>query len=328
MHGLYLLWWVQEKGIPAPIVATILAAGDLALMVLEVPTGWLADRFGHRASLIAGSFAQILGMLLCWLGDGIGGLIAASVLVALGDAFRSGADQALLYRTCQALGCEEAFQRIEARARAIQIAALVGLVLAGGAIVKAWGFDVGWAVETALCAVGLAIAFSMTEPPSAVSDARVSSRGHATISWSMALLILPASLLGGAAGAASFLAQTAGRGDPEGVTMLVAGDYVGRSCGLCAGGRCSGVGIRGQATLAALGAALMGGPLLPLVSLGRRRAVFSRRGRHSAAGRRDSAASGRRRTRTRGFCRERVRHGVFDDRPATRRILASNTITA
>ena len=177
MHGLYLLWWVQEKGMPAPIVATILAAGDLALMGLEVPTGWLADRFGHRASLIAGSLAQILGMLFCWLGEGIAGLIVASVLVALGDAFRSGANQALLYRTCQALGCEEAFQRIEARARAIRIATLVGLVLAGGAIVKARGFDVGWAAETALCAVGLAIAFAMTEPPAVDSDAGVFPRG-------------------------------------------------------------------------------------------------------------------------------------------------------
>ena len=39
MHGLYLLWWVQEKHVPAPTVAVILALGDLALMALEVPPG-------------------------------------------------------------------------------------------------------------------------------------------------------------------------------------------------------------------------------------------------------------------------------------------------
>jgi len=54
MHGLYLLWWVQERAIPASIVAAILAAGDLAIVAFEVPTGWFADRFGHRVSLIIG----------------------------------------------------------------------------------------------------------------------------------------------------------------------------------------------------------------------------------------------------------------------------------
>ena len=97
MHGLYLLWWVQEKHVPVAVVAALLAAGDLTITALEIPTGWLADRYGHRVSLIAGSLAQVVGMVMCWLGEGIPGLLSAILLVAIGDAFRSGADQALLY---------------------------------------------------------------------------------------------------------------------------------------------------------------------------------------------------------------------------------------
>ena len=114
MQGLYLLWWVQEKHVSAATVAVILALGDLALMVLEIPTGWLADKFGHQKSLIAGSAVQVVGMLLCWLGQGLPGMLTANLLVALGDALRSGADQALLYRSCLALDCETDFQRIQA----------------------------------------------------------------------------------------------------------------------------------------------------------------------------------------------------------------------
>src|SRR5690349_11123177 len=120
MHGLYVLYWVREQHVPAALVAAALVAGDVALTLLEVPTGWLADRFGHRASLIAGSILQVAGMVLWWLGPGVPGLFAASLCVALGDAFRSGADQALLYRSCAAVGRADAFQRIEARAHAIQ----------------------------------------------------------------------------------------------------------------------------------------------------------------------------------------------------------------
>ena len=105
---------------PPAVVATILAVGDLALMGLELPTGWFADRCGHRASLIVGSFLQVLGMTWCWLGEGVWGLVTASVLVALGDGFRSGADHAFLYRTCLVLNREADFQKIQARAEAFR----------------------------------------------------------------------------------------------------------------------------------------------------------------------------------------------------------------
>src|SRR5689334_15368321 len=147
MHGLHLLWWVEGRHMPVAIVASLLAAGDLTITALEIPTGWLADRFGHRASLIAGSCLQVAGMFLCWRGEGIAGLLAAIVCVALGDVFRSGADQALVYRSCVALDREPAFQTIESRARSIQLVALVALTLAGGAIVARWGFAAGWFAE-------------------------------------------------------------------------------------------------------------------------------------------------------------------------------------
>lgn len=232
MHGLYLLWWVQEKHVPVPIVAALLAAGDLAITALEIPTGWLADRCGHRISLLAGSLAQVAGMLFCWRGEGVCGLLTASLLVALGDAFRSGADEALLYRSCVALAREPDFQKIEARSRSVQLGALVALILAGGAIVERWGFGIGWLVETALCAVGLSIAFAMVEPPAGghetpdgavqPAEAPPSIQRPAIKIGSLFRLVAPAALLGAVASAAAFLAQTTGDADPARMTVLVA----------------------------------------------------------------------------------------------------------
>jgi MFS family permease len=232
MHGLYLLWWVQEKHVPVAIVAALLAAGDLAITALEIPTGWLADRFGHRVSLIAGSLTQVAGMVLCWLGEGVVGLLAAILLVALGDTLRSGADQALLYRSCLALEREPDFQRIESRARSLQLVALVALILAGGTIVETWGFAAGWIAEAIVCVVGVAIAWGLVEPPPGVDAAaadvdaaieeRSSSRLPAPRVDVFVKLIAPASLLGAVAGATAFVAQTSGETDPGRMTMLVA----------------------------------------------------------------------------------------------------------
>jgi MFS family permease len=242
----YLLWWVQERHVSAAIVAAILAAGDLALMLAEVPTGWFADRFGHRTSLLVGSFVQVVAMLLCWLGQGVAGLTAASVLVALGDGFRSGADQALLYRTCVALGAETTFQRIEARTRATLLVALVVLVVAGGLIVQRWGFAAAWIAEAGLSAIGLAIAWAMVEPGSqsagvegAPGDSTVSARFCRTVDGesglafgcrTLAALVVPAALLAAIASSSSFLAQTSVN-DAATATWIVAAITVAEAAG-------------------------------------------------------------------------------------------------
>jgi hypothetical protein len=114
----------------------------------------------------------------------------------------------------------------------IWCAALLVLILAGGAIVERWGFEIGWLVETALCTVGLSIAYAMVEPPacghetsgaSVQSADTLSSIQRSAIEIAALLrLVAPASFLGAAASAAAFLAQTTGNTDPARMTVVVA----------------------------------------------------------------------------------------------------------
>jgi MFS family permease len=256
MDGLYLLWWVQEKQMSPALVAAAMAAGDLLLMSLEVPTGWFADRFGNRRSLILGSLVQVAGMICCWLADGVPGLVLACMLVAVGDAFRSGADQALLYRTCTAIGREGSFQRIEARSRAVQVVALAGLIVGGGAIVSTWGFAAGWAAETMLCTIGGAIAYAMVEPPAAAVETEEddSPKPRTRIPWrTAALVILPLALLDAVTAAGSFVLQTSGDSGPAQITVLVALITLADAAGSALATRLPTVGLRVQIGLAATG---------------------------------------------------------------------------
>jgi hypothetical protein len=254
----------------------VLAAGDLALTALELPTGWFADRFGHRKSLIVGSFVQTIGMLWCWLGDGIFGLVTASVLVALGDGFRSGADQALLYRTCLALDREPDFQKLEAHSEAVALGALVVLVLVGGVIVETNGFAIGWLAETTLCVAGLAIACAMVEPPAHAAEASGDGPGGdvTAIGYQrLAISIMPAALLGGAASGAAFLAQTAGANSPAQLTLLVAALTAAEAGGSWLASRLPPAASRDQVKLAAFGLVLAVSAVaipssVPLVALG------------------------------------------------------------
>ena len=265
MHGLYLLWWVQEKHIPAPTLAVLLAAGDLALMALEVPTGWFADKFGHRKSLIAGSAVQVVGMLLCWLGQGVPGVLAASLLVALGDALRSGADQALLYRTCLTLNRETDFQRIQGQTYAWQAVALLIQVLMGGFIVQRWGFAAGWIVETILCAIGLGISCAMVEPPRAGDTRsepvdRTVDGGAARPTWHsrasyfrFIALMLPAAFVASGHTATAFLVQTMGGSNAAQMTWLVAAIVLAEATGSAIATGARDAGLRTQVAIALFG---------------------------------------------------------------------------
>jgi MFS family permease len=273
MHGLYVLWWVQQKHVSVAAVAAILAAGDLFVTVLELPTGWLADRWGHRASLITGSLLQIAGMLSAWLGEGAPGVLASSLLIAAGDAFRSGADQALLYRSCAAAG-DAHFQRREARARALQLVALVGFTLGGGAIVGAWGFAAGWLIETAISVIGLAIACAMAEPPARADEiaeeslsppsdrlTRPPQSRAARGLGSLLPLIVPAAIVHAMASAGTFFVQSAADRGPAEATILIATVTLAEAAGSCVASQAV-AGVRAQLLLAVLGIGTAGATLL------------------------------------------------------------------
>jgi len=260
MDGLYLLWWVQEKQMSPALVAATMAAGDLLLMGLEVPTGWFADKFGNRRSLILGSLIQVAAMICCWLADGISGLVLACLLVSVGDAFRSGADQALLYRTCLELDREGEFQKIEARSRAVHVIALVALIVAGGAIVSRWGFAAGWMAETLLCATGGLIACAMVEPPEhAGADQDDATPSGMRIPWRLAAaVILPLAFLDAMTSAGSFIMQTTSGSGPSEVTVVVALITVADAAGSTLAMRLPAAGLRAQIALAAAGAIVAG----------------------------------------------------------------------
>jgi MFS family permease len=269
-HGVYLIWWVQHKHVEAGTVALILAAGDAALTALEVPTGWIADRYGHRVSLLVGSLIQTAGMLMCWLGTGVSGLLAASLLVALGDAFRSGADQALLYRSCAALDREPDFLRLEARAKSIELVALVGFIVGGGILVQTSGFTVAWIVETLVSAAGVAVACLMIEPPPQIEGAQTQDdgAGHRRswrdwISASTVRLILPASVLIAAASAISVWVQTDAAATATSTTLFVAMTTIAEAIGAGVAARLT-AGPRAQSLVVFASVMMLGvGMLVP-----------------------------------------------------------------
>lgn len=69
---------------------------DITTYILEIPTGVLADSFGRRRAMIMAFLSYIMSFLLLYLFKDFWILVAAMILFANGEAFRSGTHKALI----------------------------------------------------------------------------------------------------------------------------------------------------------------------------------------------------------------------------------------
>ena len=230
LHGVYVVWLTQHKGLSPLAVALLMGAGEVALLALELPTGAFADRVGARASLILGSLFQVLGMLLLWLGAGVPALALSMIAIAVGDAFRHGADEALLYRSCAALGRADTFGERVARAQALTLAAVVALTAGGGWLVGRAGFAAGFVAEIALALGGLGLAVAFVDPPATPSGGAPAgdepgpwSALRAQLPWAR---IVPASIVAALASAGHFVVQSVAHASPTTLGLVIAGSQL------------------------------------------------------------------------------------------------------
>ena len=135
------LVYVGRHGLDVQQVALCEAMFQLAIVMFEIPTGWVSDRFGRKTSLMVGTSllaAYNMGMLLV---QGFAGYMGMMALCAFAYTFLSGSDNSLLYELVEAVradaggGTERNYLSYSSRAMAGQqimlgVSALFGALLA------------------------------------------------------------------------------------------------------------------------------------------------------------------------------------------------------
>ena len=107
----------------------------LIILLMEIPSGYLADRYGRVAVLRAGGLFWSLSWLsLIWV-QGFSGLMAFNVLAGLGTSLLSGADLALLYDTERELQLDKP----DRANRAVRNLFVIGMTAEGLASLSATG---------------------------------------------------------------------------------------------------------------------------------------------------------------------------------------------
>jgi MFS family permease len=93
----FLILFFLEKGISYWQIGILYAIREIAINVLEIPSGFLADAFGRRRTMMLAFAFYIVSFLVFFLADQYSLIAVAMVLYALGDAFRSGVHKAMIF---------------------------------------------------------------------------------------------------------------------------------------------------------------------------------------------------------------------------------------
>ncbi len=146
--------------------ATLKSVYYLSTIVLELPGGVFADRFGRRTALVACAALTGAGCFLYAAATDFWALALAELLLACGTALLSGADSALLYDTLRASGELERYAEAEGRIKtACFAAAALGLGASDLWLIPAGGPALTYTVTGLLSLVGLLAALLLREPP-------------------------------------------------------------------------------------------------------------------------------------------------------------------
>ncbi len=153
MLPVIVLFW-KENSLDLLDIYLLQGIFALAMVLLEVPTGMVADRLGKRASLVASTALMCAGFLIYTAGSSFGIFLAAELVLAVGGSLLSGADSALLYDTLRQLGRHDEYARIEGKARAIQMVSFAVCNVVGGLV-----GSLSYRVTVGMTGIGPLVAF-------------------------------------------------------------------------------------------------------------------------------------------------------------------------
>ena len=142
-----------------------------SVILLELPGGIFADRFGRRGALIGCAAFNALGCFGYALGSDFWSFAAAEVALGVSTALLSGADSALLYDSLLAEGQEARYAQAEGRIRtACYLAFALTMVVSDLWLIPSGGPALTYGVTGALSLIGVAAAAALRDPPRATAD--------------------------------------------------------------------------------------------------------------------------------------------------------------
>ena len=211
----WIVFLTLEQGFSFTEVTVAEGLFLVAIVVLEVPTGVIADRWGRRTSVGLGALALCVALALFAVTSSFPVLLASFLTWSLAMALMSGADLALLFDSLKALGREQEYERHAGAGQAVSWGAAALGTVAGGPLAAWYGSELTIWLGVITTFGAAAVAFAMAEPLHQAEgephpSLRSIARAAADTAWHnrpVRLMLLISGAIGALLGSAQYLIQ-------------------------------------------------------------------------------------------------------------------------
>lgn len=111
----YIVKYFQDAGLSLTKIAILFGVYNFSIVLFEVPSGYIADRWGRKNSLVAYSILVIVGLYLLVSSNNFYIWIISHIIRALATSFASGTTSSLLYDTLLSLNRTDEFSKMRGK---------------------------------------------------------------------------------------------------------------------------------------------------------------------------------------------------------------------
>jgi MFS family permease len=137
---------------------------SIAIVLFEIPSGYMADIIGRRKTIIIGSFFGTIGFAIYAFSTGFWPFLMAEATLGIGMSCISGADSALLYDSLKSVGKEQQYVKYEGRNFSVGNFAEAIAGITGGALAEI-SLRFPFYFQTGIAFIAIPAAFLLVEPP-------------------------------------------------------------------------------------------------------------------------------------------------------------------
>ena len=159
-----IVLFLMDNGLKLSEVLLLEALFAITMAVFEVPSGYIADRIGRKRTIIAGGLFMVAAQCVYFSSAVFSEFLIAELLIAVGIALISGADEALLYDSLAERGRKGEFAMMWGNVTSAELLAGAGYTLLGGTVGAAYGFRVLFIIIGAGLLLMVLNARRLTEP--------------------------------------------------------------------------------------------------------------------------------------------------------------------
>lgn len=153
----------QENGLEMQDIFVLQSIYSVVIVILEIPSGYLADVLGRKTTLIIGSILGFCGFVIYSLSYDFWGFLAAEITMGIGTSLVSGADSAMLYDTLKAGYREEKYLQFEGKMVSIGNVAEAVAGILGGFLAEI-SLRTPFYAQTIVAFIGIPAAIMLIEP--------------------------------------------------------------------------------------------------------------------------------------------------------------------